>query len=76
MASSADRNEEVFLYQTLVGVDIQREHTPSIVERPAGIRSVKATRDGHGLNTRWTLLIPRTKALKLFVHRVLKPEAG
>jgi len=71
-----DRNEEVFLYQTLLGVWPSNGNTDaSLVERLQAY-AVKATREAM-VYTRWTL--PNTaheNALKKFVASVLKPGSG
>jgi (1->4)-alpha-D-glucan 1-alpha-D-glucosylmutase len=71
-----DRNEEVFLYQTLLGVWPSNGNTDaSFVERLQAY-AVKATREAM-VYTRWTL--PNTaheNALKKFVASVLKPGSG
>jgi (1->4)-alpha-D-glucan 1-alpha-D-glucosylmutase len=71
-----DRNEEVLLYQTLLGIwPTHGMEDPSLVERLQAY-AVKATREAM-VHTRWTL--PNTAhedALKQFVASVLKPDAG
>jgi (1->4)-alpha-D-glucan 1-alpha-D-glucosylmutase len=71
-----DRNEEVFLYQTLLGVWPSNGSTDtSLVERLQAY-AVKATREAM-VYTRWTL--PNTaheNALTKFVASVLKPGSG
>jgi (1->4)-alpha-D-glucan 1-alpha-D-glucosylmutase len=68
-----DRNEEIFLYQTLLGVwPTHRHEDASLVERLQAY-AVKATREAM-VHTRWTL--PNTaheNALKRFVASILKP---
>ncbi len=71
-----DRNEEVFLYQTLLGVwPSNGNNDASLVERLQAY-AIKATREAM-VHTRWTL--PNTaheNALKKFVASVLKPGSG
>ena len=70
-----DRNEEYFLYQTLLGAwPLERESCETIVERLQAYL-IKATREAM-VHTRWTR--PNQKheeALKQFVARILSPEA-
>jgi (1->4)-alpha-D-glucan 1-alpha-D-glucosylmutase len=71
-----DRNEEVLLYQTLLGIwPTHGTEDPSLVERLQAY-AVKATREAM-VHTRWTL--PNTAhedALKQFVASILKPGVG
>ena len=71
-----DRNEEVFLYQTLLGVwPTNGNQEASLVERLQAY-AIKATREAM-VHTRWTL--PNTaheNALKNFVASVLKPGSS
>jgi (1->4)-alpha-D-glucan 1-alpha-D-glucosylmutase len=72
---SPDRNEEYFLYQTLLGVwPLEREACETLVERLQAY-VVKATREAM-VRTRWTR--PNQKyeeALQRFVARILSPAA-
>ena len=71
-----DRNEEIFLYQTLLGVwPTEGRGDASLVERLQGY-ALKAMREAM-VHTRWTL--PNTaqeNALKKFVASILKPAKG
>jgi (1->4)-alpha-D-glucan 1-alpha-D-glucosylmutase len=68
-----DRNEEIFLYQTLFGIwPTDEREDPSLVERLQAY-AIKATREAM-VHTRWTL--PNTaheNALKKFSASILKP---
>jgi (1->4)-alpha-D-glucan 1-alpha-D-glucosylmutase len=68
-----DRNEEIFLYQTLLGMwPTDRNEHNSLVDRLQAY-AIKATREAM-VHTRWTL--PNTaheNALKKFVTSILKP---
>ncbi len=68
-----DRNEEIFLYQTLLGMwPADRHEHASLVDRLQAY-AIKATREAM-VHTRWTL--PNTaheNALKKFVASILKP---
>lgn len=68
-----DRNEEIFLYQTLLGVwPTDGRDEPSLLDRVQAY-AIKATREAM-VHTRWTL--PNTAhedALKRFVAAILKP---
>jgi (1->4)-alpha-D-glucan 1-alpha-D-glucosylmutase len=68
-----DRNEEIFLYQTLLGMwaaDGQDEK--SLIDRLQAY-AIKATREAM-VHTRWTLPnTPHENALKKFVASILKP---
>jgi (1->4)-alpha-D-glucan 1-alpha-D-glucosylmutase len=71
-----DRNEEIFLYQTLLGIwpPDGRQDT-SLIDRLQAY-SIKATREAM-VYTRWTL--PNTaheNVLKQFVAAILKPATG
>jgi (1->4)-alpha-D-glucan 1-alpha-D-glucosylmutase len=68
-----DRNEEIFLYQTLLGMwpADGHEHN-SLVDRLQAY-AIKATREAM-VHTRWTLPnAPHENALKKFVASILKP---
>lgn len=71
-----DRNEEILLYQTLLGIwPTDGSEDASLVERLQAY-AVKATREAM-VHTRWTL--PNTaheNALKKFVASILKPAKG
>jgi (1->4)-alpha-D-glucan 1-alpha-D-glucosylmutase len=69
-----DRNEEYFLYQTLVGVwPLDAEGRESILERVQA-HLVKATREAM-VHTRWTRPNqPHEEALRNFVAAILAPE--
>jgi (1->4)-alpha-D-glucan 1-alpha-D-glucosylmutase len=71
-----DRNEELFLYQTLLGIwPTDGREDATLVERLQAY-AVKATREAM-VHTRWTL--PNTaheNALKNFVASILKPVKG
>ena len=70
-----DRNEEYFLYQTLLGVwPLEGGSCETLVERVQAYL-VKATREAM-VHTRWTRPNQRhEEALKSFVARILSPEA-
>jgi (1->4)-alpha-D-glucan 1-alpha-D-glucosylmutase len=71
-----DRNEEVFLYQTLLGVWPSNGNTDAALAERLQAYAVKATREAM-VYTRWTL--PNTaheNALKKFVTSILKPGGG
>ena len=70
-----DRNEEYFLYQTLIGVwPLEGESCDKLVER-LQVYSVKATREAM-VHTRWTRPNqPHEEALQRFVARILSPAA-
>jgi len=68
-----DRNEEIFLYQTLLGIWPTHGHGDSSLVERLQAYAVKATREAM-VHTRWTL--PNTaheNALKRFVASILKP---
>ena len=71
-----DRNEEIFLYQTLLGMwTTDGQGDASLVERLQAY-AIKATREAM-VHTRWTL--PNTaheNALKKFAASILKPGAS
>jgi (1->4)-alpha-D-glucan 1-alpha-D-glucosylmutase len=71
-----DRNEEIFLYQTLLGIwPTDGSEDASLVARLQAY-AIKATREAM-VHTRWTL--PNTaheNALKKFVESILKPAKG
>jgi (1->4)-alpha-D-glucan 1-alpha-D-glucosylmutase len=71
-----DRNEEIFLYQTLLGVwPTEGREDASLVERLQGY-AIKAMREAM-VHTRWTL--PNTaheNALRRFVESILKSGKG
>jgi (1->4)-alpha-D-glucan 1-alpha-D-glucosylmutase len=71
-----DRNEEVLLYQTLLGVwPADGKGDTSLVERLQAY-AVKATREAM-VHTRWTLPnVAHEDALKKFVASVLKPASS
>jgi (1->4)-alpha-D-glucan 1-alpha-D-glucosylmutase len=70
-----DRNEEIFLYQTLLGVwPVEGDNHASVLERLQAY-AIKATREAM-VHTRWTL--PNTaheNALKKFLAAILQPGA-
>jgi len=68
-----DRNEEIFLYQTLLGIwPPDGREDPSLVERLQAY-AIKATREAM-VHTRWTLPnTPHENALKKFSAAILKP---
>ena len=70
-----DRNEEIFLYQTLLGIWSQSgSETDALVERLQAY-AVKATREAM-VHTRWTKPnVPHERALQSFVDAILKPGA-
>ena len=70
-----DRNEEYFLYQTLIGVwPLEGESCDKLVER-LQVYLVKATREAM-VHTRWTRPNqPHEEALQRFVARILSPAA-
>jgi (1->4)-alpha-D-glucan 1-alpha-D-glucosylmutase len=71
-----DRNEEIFLYQTLLGMWPSDGHEdPSLVERLQGY-AIKATREAM-VHTRWTLPnATHEEALKKFVVAIVKPASN
>ncbi len=71
-----DRNEEYFLYQTLLGVwPLERGSCETLVERLQAYL-VKATREAM-VHTRWTRPNQRhEEALQQFVARILSPGAA
>jgi (1->4)-alpha-D-glucan 1-alpha-D-glucosylmutase len=73
--ATPDRNEEYFLYQTLLGVwPLERGSCETLVERLQAYL-VKATREAM-VHTRWTRPNqPHEKALQQFVARILSPAA-
>jgi (1->4)-alpha-D-glucan 1-alpha-D-glucosylmutase len=71
-----DRNEEIFLYQTLLGVWPTNGNQDESLKERLEAYAVKATREAM-VHTRWTL--PNTaheNALKKFVASLLKPGGG
>jgi (1->4)-alpha-D-glucan 1-alpha-D-glucosylmutase len=70
-----DRNEEIFLYQTLLGAwPNEKEESESFLDRIQAY-AVKATREAM-VHTRWTVPnLPHERALKRFVAAILKPSA-
>jgi (1->4)-alpha-D-glucan 1-alpha-D-glucosylmutase len=72
--SAPDRNEEYFLYQTLLGVwPLDREADESLIERVQA-HLVKATREAM-VHTRWTRPNqPHEDALQKFVAGILSSE--
>src|SRR5712672_713173 len=71
-----DRNEEIFLYQTLLGVWPTNGNQDESLKERLQAYAVKATREAM-VHTRWTL--PNTaheNALKKFVASLLKPGGG
>ncbi|MCU1242879.1 MAG: malto-oligosyltrehalose synthase [Candidatus Acidoferrum typicum] len=68
-----DRNEEIFLYQTLLGMwPTDGQDEKSLVERLQAY-AIKATREAM-VHTRWTLPnTPHENALKKFVASILQP---
>jgi len=68
-----DRNEEIFLYQTLLGIwPADGRQESSLVDRLQAY-AIKATREAM-VHTRWTLPnTPHENALKKFVASILKP---
>ena len=72
--SAPDRNEEYFLYQTLLGVwPLDREANESLIERVQA-HLVKATREAM-VHTRWTRPNqPHEDALQKFVAGILSSE--
>src|SRR5258707_3630103 len=71
-----DRNEEIFLYQTLLGVWPTNGNQDESLKERLEAYAVKATREAM-VHTRWTL--PNTaheNALKKFVASMLKPGGG
>lgn len=73
--ATPDRNEEYFLYQTLLGVwPLERGSCETLVERVQAYL-VKATREAM-VHTRWTRPNQlHEKALQQFVARILSPAA-
>ncbi len=73
--AAPDRNEEYFLYQTLLGVwPLERGSCKTLVERLQAYL-VKATREAM-VHTRWTRPNQRhEEALQQFVARILSPAA-
>jgi (1->4)-alpha-D-glucan 1-alpha-D-glucosylmutase len=71
--SVPDRNEEIFLYQTLLGAwPYEKEEFESFAERMQAY-AIKATREAM-VHTRWTVPnFPHERALKRFVAAILKP---
>jgi len=71
-----DRNEEIFLYQTMLGAwPLQSEDFSDVVGRLQEY-AVKATREAM-VHTRWTLPnVPHEQALKDFIARSLKAGKG
>jgi (1->4)-alpha-D-glucan 1-alpha-D-glucosylmutase len=69
-----DRNEEVFLYQTLVGAwPLEGNNIPAFRKRMQSY-FIKATREAM-VHTRWTLPnIPQEQTLTDFVAAILKPR--
>ncbi len=69
-----DRNEEYFLYQTLLGVwPVDQESKQDLIERVQG-HLVKATREAM-VHTRWTRPNQaHEEALQKFIARILAPE--
>src|ERR1700686_1338495 len=70
-----DRNEEIFLYQTLLGMwPAGGDQDTSLVDRLQAY-AIKATREAM-VHTRWTLPnTPHENALKKFVASILKPAS-
>jgi (1->4)-alpha-D-glucan 1-alpha-D-glucosylmutase len=68
-----DRNEEIFLYQTLLGAwPYEKEEVESFSERIRAY-AIKATREAM-VHTRWTVPnLPHERSLKTFVAAILKP---
>ncbi|HKT89205.1 MAG TPA: malto-oligosyltrehalose synthase [Candidatus Sulfotelmatobacter sp.] len=71
-----DRNEEYFLYQTLIGVwPLDQENCKNLLERVQA-HLVKATREAM-VHTRWTRPNQaHEEALQNFAARILSPENG
>jgi (1->4)-alpha-D-glucan 1-alpha-D-glucosylmutase len=71
-----DRNEEIFLYQTLLGIWPTDGREDALLVERLQAYAIKATREAM-VHTRWTLPNPgHENALKKFVVSILKPAKG